>query len=194
MENIPGRTHKETAELFTKRFRPLTHEQVTSYCKNHKIHCGNTGRFQKGHPSPTKGKKQTDYASPEGIERTKKTRFKKGIIPHNTLPVGAERNLIGYIEIKVAQPNKWMLKHRWLWEQAYGPIPEGHYIRFKDGDPMNLALDNLIMIDKETHIAMTRMQLHHPPADMFETAVLTAKLDACTRKKHRELHKVDGTL
>lgn len=33
--------------------------------------------------------------------------------------------------------------HRLIWEESNGPIPEDHYIVFKDGDKSNVALDNL---------------------------------------------------
>lgn len=36
-----------------------------------------------------------------------------------------------------------MLENRWVWEQAHGPIPEGHDIHHKDHDPTNNSLDNL---------------------------------------------------
>ena len=35
------------------------------------------------------------------------------------------------------------LEHRWLWTQAYGPIPEGYSIDHINGDPMDNRLENL---------------------------------------------------
>ena len=184
-ENIPGNSYKDIAQMFSERFRQIDVEKIHTYCKNHRLKTGRKGYFPKGNVPFTKGKKQTDYMSPEAIERTKSTRFQKGLRPHNTVPVGTERNLIGYIEIKVAEPNVWKLKHRVLWEQAYGPIPEGHYIRFKDGNHLNLNLDNLTMVDKYTHMAMSRLQIQNPPSEMFETAVLIGKLDNLTHKRQK---------
>ncbi len=40
-------------------------------------------RFKNGQISHNKGKKQTDYMTPEAIANTAKTRFKKGRLPHN---------------------------------------------------------------------------------------------------------------
>jgi hypothetical protein len=37
-------------------------------------------------------------------------------------------------------------KRRYVWEQAYGPIPEKHKIIHLDGDCMNCDLDNLYCI------------------------------------------------
>jgi len=46
------------------------------------------GCYQKGNVPLNKGKKIEEYMSPEAIERSKKTRFKKGNVPHNANPEG----------------------------------------------------------------------------------------------------------
>ena len=182
-EHIPGNTQKDTAERFSVLFRPITDKQVNSYCKNNHIHTGNSGRFQKGRISETKGKKQEDFMSPEGLEKSKTTRFKKGQTPHNIKPVGTERNLIGYIEVKVAEPNVWKLKHRVLWEEHYGPIPEQGRLLFRDGNPMNITLENLCLVDNRILCKMSHLKLHHMPPELFDTAVLIGRLAAETSKK-----------
>lgn len=117
-------------------------------------HGGRKHRFRKGDAPPNKGQKQIEYMTLEAIERTKATRFKKGNAPLNYRPVGSERvNKDGYIEIKVADPKKWMLKHRYIWEQANGKIPTGANIQFKDGNPLNVDLENLYMISRREQIA-----------------------------------------
>lgn len=43
--------------------------------------------------------------------------------------------------------------HRFLWEQAYGPVPKGYNVIFKDGDSMNCVLENLECItDREIQL------------------------------------------
>lgn len=70
--------------------------------------------------------------------------FKKGNRPWNTLPVGAERvSSAGFVQVKIAQPNRWMPKHLLIWEKAHGPLPSGHKIEFIDGDRQNVCLENL---------------------------------------------------
>lgn len=39
------------------------------------------------------------------------------------LPIGSERENKGYILIKVAEPNVWIEKHRYIYESVYGNIP-----------------------------------------------------------------------
>lgn len=108
--------------------------------------------IKKGNIPPNKGKKQKEYMSKEAIDRTKATRFKKGNVPHNTLEDNAitERKdtngrIYKYIRIKLA---KWVLYHRYLWEQHNGPIPKGYNIQFRDGDTLNCDIDNLYMISR----------------------------------------------
>lgn len=105
-------------------------------------------RFRKGQTPPNKGKRQEDFMSPEGIERTKPTRFKKGHAPHNTKPVGYERidTKDGYVFIKVAEGKPMVLKHRYIWEQYNGIVPDGYCVAFRDGNRLNCDISNLFLI------------------------------------------------
>ena len=40
---------------------------------------------------------------------------------------------------------KQLLVHRWIWEQANGPIPDGLFVCHRDDDPLNVNLDNLFL-------------------------------------------------
>lgn len=105
--------------------------------------------IKKGTTPPNKGKKQEEYMSKEAIERTKSTRFKKGSIPPNAVPVGYERiDADGYIYIKIEGKRKLALKHRHVWEQTNGKIPKGYNIQFKDGNRSNCNIENLYMISR----------------------------------------------
>lgn len=102
-------------------------------------------RFGKGHVSWNNGKKM----DPEVYERIKRTMFKKGHVSVNRRPIGSERvSVDGYVEVKVAEPNKWRLKHRVLWEKAYGPIPAGHNVQFMNGNTQDVRLENLFLISR----------------------------------------------
>lgn len=114
---------------------------------------GKGTRFQKGHVPFNKGRKQREWLSEEGARKMARTHFKKGVQSQESptyRPVGYERTTKGrkYIYIKIAADRKMVLKHRWLWEQAHGPIPKGCYVSFKDGNPLNCVLDNLYLISK----------------------------------------------
>lgn len=101
--------------------------------------------FKKGHIPPNKGIK--------GIRISPATEFKKGHLPHNTKHNGCivirGKKSTGekYKYIRVAQSN-WKLLHRVLWEKHYGPIPDRSVIRFKNGDSLDVRLENLMLVEK----------------------------------------------
>lgn len=117
-------------------------------------HGGMQTRFKKGLNPPNKGKKQIEYMSPEGIQKSAVTRFKKGQKVWNHKDVGYERiNVDGYVEIKVAEPNKFRLKQRVVYEQHFGAIPPGHNVQFKDGIRTNCNdPDNLYLISRSRQL------------------------------------------
>ncbi len=116
---------------------------------------GRTGKFVKGQEPPNKGKKCQEG---EGGRHpnARRTQFKKGHMPHNTQYLGHERvSKNGYVEISVAETNphtgferRYVLKHRWLWEQANGPVPEGHALKCLDGNKQNTDPSNWEAIDR----------------------------------------------
>ena len=102
-------------------------------------------RFRKGHAPANKGRKM----SSDTYLRVARTMFRKGHMPTNHREVGSERiNIYGYIEVKVAEPNVWRQKHRLVWEQEHGPIPEGYNIQFRNGDRQDLRICNLYLISR----------------------------------------------
>lgn len=104
------------------------------------------GYFPKGHVPANKGKKWQEYMSEDSRKKAQRTQFKKGHTPNNHKPVGYERKTRdGYIEVKVAEPNVFKGKNRIVWEQHYGPIPEGMHVSFKDGNKENFDIDNLML-------------------------------------------------
>ena len=102
-------------------------------------------RFKKGQESHNKGKK----VAPATYEKMKATMFKVGHRPTNYRPVGSERvNVDGYVEVKIADPNVWEAKHRVIYEQAYGKVPDGYSVQFKNGNKQDLSLDNLCLVSR----------------------------------------------
>lgn len=124
-------------------------------------------RFKKGHVSHNKGKKMDaeTYAKISG------TMFKEGHIPANHKPVGSERlNVDGYVEIKIAEPNKWRGKHRVIWEREHGEVPEGYSVSFKNGNRQDFSLDNLVLVSRSD--LMHQNSLHRYPDDLKEVIML----------------------
>lgn len=42
-------------------------------------------------------------------------------------------------------------QHRWVWEQAHGPIPAGFHIHHKDRNRQNNRLENLVLCRPKAH-------------------------------------------
>jgi hypothetical protein len=105
---------------------------------------GRSGRFERGHVPANKGK---PCPPGRGGNHPNASRhwFVSGQAPHNASELGHERiNKDGYVEICIAAPNpytgaaqRYVLKHRWLWEQANGPVPAGHALKCRDGNRLN---------------------------------------------------------
>lgn len=130
-------------------------------------HPGRKHWIKKGTLPPNKGKKQTEYMTPEAIERTKATRFQKGAKSRNYKPIGYERvNVYGYIEVKTADPNKFELKHRVIWRQKNGKIPRGYNIQFRDGDRQNCSIENLYIISRSEQLKKENSMYARYPKDV----------------------------
>ena len=152
---IPGHFSYEIQSAFEERFgRCLTYAQIKSFKGNNKIRSGVNTTFKKKHVPANKGKQM----SAEQYAKCKGTMFKKGHSPQNYRPVGSERvNVDGYIEIKVKDPNKWNLKHRLIWEEHNGEIPQGKLVIFRDNNPLNCNIDNLLLISKGENMKMNNI-------------------------------------
>lgn len=141
-------------------------------------------QFKKGHIPWTTGKK--DFFKDEaGRQRNTASRFKVGHLGPGAKPIGSER-LRGnkFVEIKVAQPSVWKRKSCWLWEQHNGPIPDGHFIIFKDGDWKNVTLDNLKLASPED---MAEIYLRPDlPEDLKQTYNAVVQLKAVIGKINKK--------
>lgn len=117
-------------------------------------------RFQAGHAPMNKGKKQTEFMTPEQIENTKATRFKKGQLPHNT-------KVDGQIVIRHDHPerdggvrNKWirLSKGKWErlqvveWEKVHGKIPKGFVLACLSDDTLNCDPANWKLMTREDNM------------------------------------------
>ena len=176
--NNYGKYSKELAEMFNQHFNTnITAKEIAYFRRNHKLNSGLTGQFKKGNVAHNKGKKQIEYMSQESIERTKKTRFKKGNKPKNYRPVGSERiTKDGYIEVKVADPNKWETKNKIIYKQYYGDIPKGHKVIYADGNKLNNDINNLILVSDNEELIMNRHRLRTEDIELTKTGCLIAKV------------------
>lgn len=122
-----------------------TREYISRTCKAHADN-GIATRFKKGQSPVNKGKRWSEFMTKEGMEASRRTQFKKGQTPHNAKPIGYESVRKGVAYIKVEGCKHMVQKSRYVYEQTYGPIPEGMCVSFKDGDSLNCNPDNLMLI------------------------------------------------
>lgn len=157
-----------------------------------KDRCSGRFRFRQGCVPANKGKRMCDFMSAEQIERSAATRFRKGHVPANHKPLGYERiNRDGYTEVKVAEPNVFRLKHRMIWEEANGPIPEGCNIQFRDGNKRNITLGNLYIISRSEQLRTQNSIYSRYPGEVIQLLRLKGTLKRQINKfqKHGDKHR-----
>lgn len=99
-----------------------------------------------------------------GQRRSAGTEFTSGPRPERRAPVGTIKARQRTREksprqwIKVAEPNKWILYAVYLWERAYGSIPQGLILHHLDHNTMNDSLSNLALVTRSLHISLHRYE------------------------------------
>ena len=138
-------------------------------------------QFAKGHETFNKGMKQTDWMSPENLEKVKKHWYKKGNVPHNVHPDGdgalsMRKDSSGrYYQYIRTSLSVWELHHRVIWEKEHGPIPEGYMVAFKDDDTSNVTLENLEMISMVEN--MYRNAKYNYPKEVIPSMTLVKQIE-----------------
>ncbi len=195
-EYAPGHTRKEIHAEYNRRFpeRPRSFKSVVACMKNHSITNGLDGRFQKGRKSEAwnKGKKMT----PEHRAKCEAFFFGGENKPPKTEPIGTEKKFSdGYIWVKVDdQPNvkkqvSWKQKQRLIWEEANGPIPEGMFVTFLDGNRENFDLSNLALITRAEHARLNQSGLRSEDPEITAAALQVAKLTTKIGQLQRDSKK-----
>jgi hypothetical protein len=70
--------------------------------------------------------------------------------------------------------NGWVMIHRLAWELENGPIPEGKFLRFIDGNKGNMELDNLMLVDRESNMRLNT--IHRYPEEVKQAMKSLSKL------------------
>ena len=146
----------------------------------------NSGCYRKGDEPWNKGKVMSD----EVKEKVKGTWFKKGQIPKNHKPVGSTRiDKDGYKLIKIAEPNKWALYHRNLYEKAHGEkLKKNEAVIFADGDKTNFDIDNLVKVSRANLLYINKNKLIFENSELTKSGVnvskIVEKVNALERKEN----------
>jgi len=147
-------------------------------------------RIKTGDAPPNKGKKWADYMTEEGKRGALKTCFKKGNLPHNAkdrdgvISIRPDKNGRLYKFIRVGL-GKWIPYQVYRWEKYRGPVPQGRFLVFKDGDSLNCKLGNLELVDRAEN--MRRNSIHNYPPEI-KTALRRIKKLKTTIQSYEEQH------
>lgn len=187
----------KTLIIFNEHFNlSITKAQLKGIMNRYKICCGRDTKWQNGTVPPNKGKKWDDFMPKESQANSRKTTFKKGIIPANSVPVGTEYDFGGYIIVRTTEDTGaknrryWKLKHHLVWEAANGKVPKGYNVIFADGNTRNFDLDNLVLVSDEELALMNTQKLYFKDnADATKSGALIAKI----HYKRKELIKCQKT-
>lgn len=179
--NQYGKSRKELLDLLKATFNDLDPRlkkfNLEGLCRRKGWLNGFTGRIESGSTPWNKGTK--------GICKPSSSSFKKGHLPPSHRPVGSERVVKdGCIEIKVAEPSHWQLKHVWLYEQHHGKVPDNHVVRFADGNTLNVTIENLVCVSRAVHGYINRKKLissNH--AELNKAILLTNQLNHLVKRK-----------
>lgn len=162
---VKGHTTKEIIELYYEKYgERMSEYKVHDVKKRYKLYSGVSNKFQKGNV------------------------YNKG---YNKRPIGSERlDERGNVRIKIAQPNKWVRKHIYVWEQHYGKMPKGKCLIFLDGDKTNCDISNLQIVDKRVELLMARKELFYNDKELTKTGILIAQLDSKSKEIEKERERL----
>lgn len=148
---------------------------------------GRVAQFRKGHKSWNKGRKGWQAGG-----RSKETQFKPGSRSGRAAelhqPVGAERiNGDGYRDRTIHDTGpmhkRWRAVHILLWEEAHGPLPDGHAVVFRNGDKSDIRLANLELVSRAE--LMRRNTRHRYPEEINRAIAAKAALTRRINKLER---------
>ncbi len=147
-------------------------------------------RFKPGHVPANKGVKGWQAGG-----RSAETQFKQGRRPHTWKPIGTVLpDAYGYLRKKMTDtgypPRDWVGVHILLWQEAHGPVPPGHCLRFKDGNKQNIRLENLEVVSRGEN--MRRNSIHRYPPELKKTIRAAGKLRRTLRRKTDGKEQTEG--
>jgi hypothetical protein len=168
-------------------------------------------KFEKGLIPHNKGRKASEFMTPEGLAKAAKTRFKKGaipaasvktrfkkgLVPHNTKPEMSlsDRKQSGRIDRCIKIGGKWHLYSRYVWEQATGEkLGRQDMILFADGNRFNFDVGNLKKINRRELFTTNTSQVPWTEEDLelLKRIYPTAQKDELERIFNRNRNSISN--
>lgn len=163
-ENYAKMTNKELAEKFNKKYGTnMSSEAIRQIKRRYKL------------PTPNKDVQN---------------RFKKGNT-NQRKPIGSEwkKTSNGEIYIKVANPDVWILKKKYVYEQHYGKLDDNYDVICLDGNKENIVIDNLLAIRRKDSLFLNMHRLSRTP-ELIKTGILISKI--AYKRLELEKNRSDG--
>lgn len=156
--NIDGRRNAEMIRLIKEKFgKEISVKQFQNWRTNHGV------KSKIELPGWKKGLKA-------GVD------FKIKKQQKNFLPIGTERiSVRGITEVKTG-PLTWKQKHRIIWEEVNGPLPDDCCILFANDDKTDFAIENLVCITRRELAVLNKRKFDYYDKDTKETALLLTKI------------------
>jgi len=191
----------DALKAFSQRFArdDVNLSNFNALCKRKGWMTGRDGRMNKGNVPHNKGKKCAPGTG--GLHpNARATQFKKGQVPHNTNYLGHERvSQDGYVEISVAETNphtgyerRYVLKHRHLWEQTNGPLPEGYALKCLSSDRTNCDPANWELVPRAILPRLAggnrfnrRLAFDEAPDELKPTIMVVARVEHAVREARK---------
>lgn len=160
----------------------VSYDNFKALCTRRGWSTGRDGRIQPGQLPWNTGKAMPYNAN------AARTQFKKGQTPRNAKYVGHERidKKDGYVWMNVQETNphtgyarRYVLKHKYLWEQKHGHVPRGMCLKCLDGDRTNTDPSNWDLVPRGVSALLNGRWAHglgDVPASLKPLVLTLAKL------------------
>lgn len=185
-DHTEGITSPELAKMFNEKFGAnVSADAINAYRSRNGLKCGVDSTFRKGHVPANKGVKGIH------VPGTEKTWFKKGQRPANYRPVGSTRiSRDGYVEIKVTEGlHAWRPRAKWVYEQAYGPIPRGRCVFHMNGDYTDDRLENLVLLTRSELARLNQDKLITNDVELNKVAINIARIKGVMSERNPDARK-----
>lgn len=182
---------REITDQFNRKYQTsLDVGQMKTFISNRRFKSGLTGCYPKGHIPANKGLRRPGWSP----GRMAETQFKPGPRLDMRSPIGHERlTRDGYITRKydVINPHTgvqgyYQEKHRILWIEENGPVPQSHIITFIDDDRTHCVIENLECIPRGELARRNKMRYLEAPVELRQSMKALAKLQHYTGQRARD--------
>lgn len=175
---VPGHTAAEIANMVYENWGiQLTVQKVHALNIRNNI---KSGLYQKyfGKADPRRSSSHNDLHKRMAIGTVKRNETRSKDRP-NRAPI---------VVVKQAE-RKWKPNHRRVWEEAYGPIPQGYKTVFLDGNSLNFSITNLALVTDAEFLIMNEKHLISSDKQVTRSGIELARLLSKTHQIKRRKRK-----